>query len=148
VTPGSELQATVESIVLARQAVVRPHRQTAPRLCKSPPNPPAWRRRIASFCALVDPAPLTAIVKARFLRNAKGSANADKGEQGSGPSAVETREERQPAEQMDRYREPDRDIGRGHVNAGEILRRTARIEQLADAVLDEQARHQQSCEGQ
>src|SRR5580704_13826746 len=49
---------------------------------------------------------------------------------------------------MDRYRDPDRNIGRGYVNTGEISRRAARIAQLDDAVPDEQAGHQQSCEEQ
>src|SRR5271168_2840603 len=49
----------------------------------------------------------------------KSGAQADKGQQSSGPSAIETREQREAAEQMDRDRDPDRDIGRGYVNAGE-----------------------------
>src|SRR6516162_9967760 len=80
--------------------------------------------------------------------HAKGSAEADKDQQGSGPSSVETREQRQAAEQMQQYRGPDRNIGCRHVNAGEILRRVARIAQHDDAIPDEQARHQQSGEGQ
>src|SRR5271167_5214044 len=77
----------------------------------------------------------------------KSGAQADKGKQISGTTAVKTREQRQAAEQMDRYRDPDCDKGRGYVNAGEILRGAARIAQLDDAVPDEQARHQQSREG-
>jgi hypothetical protein len=49
---------------------------------------------------------------------------------------------------MYQYRNPDGDIGRGYVNTGEILCRAARIAQLDDAILHEQARHQQSCERQ
>src|SRR5215470_9944118 len=80
--------------------------------------------------------------------HAKSGAQADKGKQRSGPSAVETREKRKAAKQVDRYRDPDRDIGRGYVNAGEISRRATWIAQLDDAVPDEQAGHQQSCEEQ
>src|SRR5215472_5488145 len=80
--------------------------------------------------------------------HAKSGAQADKGKQRGGPSAVKTREQRQAAKQMDRYRDPDRDIRRRHVNAGEISRRAAWIAQLDDAVPDEQAGHQQSCEEQ
>ena len=80
--------------------------------------------------------------------HAKGSAEADKDQQGSGPSRVETREQCQTAEEMHQYRDPDGDIGRRYVNAGEILRRSVWIAQHDDAVPDEQARHQQSGEGQ
>src|SRR5262249_32334446 len=61
--------------------------------------------------------------------HAKGSAKANQGKQSGGPSAAETREQRQTAEQMDWYRDPDRDIRRRYVNAREILDRTARIAQ-------------------
>src|SRR6516162_10432099 len=80
--------------------------------------------------------------------HAKGSAEADKDQQGSGPSRVETREQCQTAEEMHQYRDPDGDIGRRYVNAGEILRRAARITQLDNAIPHEKARHQQSCERQ
>src|SRR6202040_4329583 len=80
--------------------------------------------------------------------HAKSSAEADQGKQSSGPSGVETRKQRQAAEQMHQYRDPDRDIGRRYVNTGEILRRAAWIAQLHDAIPHEQARHQQSCERQ
>ena len=45
--------------------------------------------------------------------HAKRSAEADKGKQSSGPSAVKTREQRQAAEQMHQYRDPNRDTGQG-----------------------------------
>src|SRR6516164_5326117 len=80
--------------------------------------------------------------------HAEGSAEADKDKQCRGPSGVETCKQRQAAEQMHQYRDPDGDIGGGHVNAGEILRRATRIAQLDNAIPDEQARHQQSCERQ
>src|SRR5215469_4400155 len=78
----------------------------------------------------------------------EGSAEADKDKQGSGPSGVETCKQCQAAEQMHQYRDPDGDIGRRYVNAGEILRRAARIAQLDNAIPHEQARHQQSRERQ
>src|ERR1700730_10880103 len=88
------------------------------------------------------------VLIAGWQMHAKSSAEADKDKQSSGPSAVETREQRQAAEQMHRYRDPDGDIGRGYVDTGEILRCAGRIAQLDDTVPDEQARHQQSCERQ
>jgi hypothetical protein len=84
-----------------------------------------------------------ALISGRQM-HAKSGAQAHKGKQASGPSAVKTHEQRQAAEQMRQYRDPDRDIGRGYVNTGEILRRAARITQLDDAISDEQARHKQS----
>jgi hypothetical protein len=53
-----------------------------------------------------------ALISGRQMR-AKSGAQADKGKQSSGPSTVEPGEQRQAAEQMDRYRDPDRDIGCG-----------------------------------
>jgi hypothetical protein len=43
--------------------------------------------------------------------HAKSSAKADKGKQSSGPSALENREQRQAAEQVHQYRDPDGESG-------------------------------------
>src|SRR6516225_1908913 len=69
--------------------------------------------------------------------HAKSSAKADQGKQSGGPSAVETREQRQAAEQMHRYRDPDGDARGGYMNTGEVLRRAAWIAQHNDAIPDE-----------
>jgi hypothetical protein len=76
--------------------------------------------------------------------HAKGGAQADEGQQSSGPTAVETRQQRQAPDQMGRYRDPHHDTGRGHVHGGKKFRGADRITQLEDAVPHEQARHQQS----
>src|SRR5215813_11027313 len=69
--------------------------------------------------------------------HAKSSAKADQGKQSSGPSAVETRQQGQAAEQMHRYRDPDGDARGGYMNTGEILRRAAWIAKHYDGVPDE-----------
>src|SRR6516165_8442093 len=78
--------------------------------------------------------------------HAKSRTQADKSKQSSGPSGVEAHQQGQAAEQMDRYLGPDYNIGRRHVNAGEILRRAPWIAHHDDAVPNKQARHQQSGE--
>jgi hypothetical protein len=88
------------------------------------------------------------VLISRRQMHATSSAQADKGEQSGRPSGIESHQQGQAAEQVDWYRGPDRNIGCRHVNAGEILRCAAWIAQHDDAVPDEQARHQQSCEGQ
>src|SRR6266700_7986161 len=80
---------------------------------------------------------------AGWQMHAESGAETQQNQQSRCPSRHKADQDRGPAEEMDRDRNPDCDVRHRNIEAGEIVHRGGWVAELQHAIPDEQAAHQQ-----